>query len=190
MTRTDLGAFDEAWARFVAWLAANSPAGYTALQPPATAQEIAGLEVGLGFSLHRELRTLLERHNGAAGLRVGIAVGDQSGGFLLLGHRLSCTSRIASQHAGLVEFGKEGLNGHAHQWVPFALPRDGGAALIDHRPGPMYGHVYEMGIGSGAVGATEWAPRLAGLFNVRSAPSRPGRPSGTTGPRSVARRRT
>ncbi|MEX2985723.1 SMI1/KNR4 family protein [Streptomyces sp. C36] len=176
MTHIDLGDFDQAWDRFTSWLATNSPDDYAALRPSATAQEITGLEADLGFSLHPELRALLERHNGVAELQAGVAVGDQPGGFLPLGHRLSCTSRIASQHVELVEFGEENLaselweeddlNGHAHQWVPFALPIDGGVAFVDHRPGPTYGRVYEMGIGSGAVDATEWAPSLAGLFNV------------------------
>ncbi|MGV9557248.1 hypothetical protein [Streptomyces sp. NPDC003401] len=38
--------------------------------------------------------------------------------------------------------------------MPFALPDDGGVAFVDHRPGPTYGHVYEMGVGYGDLDGT------------------------------------
>ncbi|MBM9503189.1 SMI1/KNR4 family protein [Actinacidiphila acididurans] len=176
MTRTDLAAFDRAWDRFSGWLAKNSPADHAALRPPATAQEIAALEARLGFPLHPELRALLERHNGVAELRPTHGPFQfQAGAFLPLGHRLNSTERIAEEHAMLVEFGEDNLdselweedelNGHAHQWVTFAHPNDGGVAFVDHRPGPTYGHVYEMGIGSGEIEGTEWATGLGELFD-------------------------
>ncbi|WP_049570259.1 SMI1/KNR4 family protein [Streptomyces sp. SBT349] len=175
MTHRDPAAFDEAWGRFVSWLSVHAPADHAALRPPATAGEIATLEAHLGVPLHPQLRALLERHNGVAELRPTPERGTfQAGAFLPLGHRLDHTDRIAETHRMLVDFGEQNiasglweeddLNGHAHQWVPFAHPNDGGVAFIDHRPGPTYGRVYEMGIGSGAVDGTEWASDLAELF--------------------------
>uniref|UniRef100_UPI003FD6CA23 SMI1/KNR4 family protein n=1 Tax=Streptomyces luteireticuli TaxID=173858 RepID=UPI003FD6CA23 len=176
MTRIDLTAFDTTWNRFASWLSAHSPADHAALQSPATAEELTRLEAQLGFPLHPELRALLERHNGVTEQQPTREVNlFQAGAFLPLGHRLNHTDRIASEHRILADFGEENtasglweedeLNGHAHQWVPFAHPNDGGVAFIDHRPGLTYGRVYEMGIGSGDIDGTEWASSLTELFD-------------------------
>jgi len=55
---------------------------------------------------------------------------------------------------------EEDLAGHLHQCVPFAVPNDGGFAFIDHRPGPTYGQIFEMGIGSGDLEGTFWGSHL------------------------------
>ncbi|MEU5072222.1 hypothetical protein AB0G76_11805 [Streptomyces asoensis] len=62
----------------------------------------------------------------------------------------------------------EDLAARLHLCVPFALPDDGGFALVDHRPGPTYGHVYELGIGSGDLDGTLWATSLTALFRALS----------------------
>ncbi|MFK8845305.1 hypothetical protein [Streptomyces sp. Ac-502] len=105
-----------------------------------------------------------------------------AGAFLPLGHRLSSIDQIASQHAWLVSeaemiagCGGDDLYAHAVRWVPFALPNDGGLAFVDHCPGPTYGHVYEMGIGSGC-GAVAWASSLAELFEELSTSLETGAP--------------
>lgn len=152
--------------RFSEWLAVNAPAGHATLGRIAFAQEIASLESRLGFRLHPDVKALLRLHNGAGKLRP-VA-------FLPLNHRLISTSEIIRSHVRIVDFGwhdedspweEDHLNGHAHQWVPFALPIDGGYAFVDHRPGPTYGHVYELGIGSGDTDATLWATSLGDLFS-------------------------
>jgi cell wall assembly regulator SMI1 len=173
MTGTGLGAFDASWDRFTSWLRVHAPIDHAALRSPATAEEIAGLEAQLGHALHPQLRALLERHNGA--MRQPERANFHAGAFLPLGHRLSDTEHIASRHKWLVDVGAELIAGdvrneetpygHAHQWVPFAYPNDGGIAFIDHRPGPTYGHVYELGIGSGPSGVTKWASNLSELFD-------------------------
>ncbi|MET8699857.1 SMI1/KNR4 family protein [Kitasatospora sp. NPDC004723] len=155
----------QAWARFSSLLAEHAPADHAALRPPAPPEEITALEAEFGFPLHPELSALLRMHNGVSGV---------AGDFLPLRHRLSSTSEIGQMHRMLVGLGwhddpdspwdEDYLNGHPHQWVPFALPNDGGVAFVDHRPGPTYGQVYEMGIGSGASEATLWASSLGDLF--------------------------
>ncbi|WP_129261114.1 SMI1/KNR4 family protein [Streptomyces sp. M3] len=173
MTDTGLAAFNASWDRFASWLCVHSPLDHAALRSPATAEEIAALEARLRFPLHPQLRALLERHNG---VMVQPAPDNfHAGAFLPRGHRLNDTEHIARQHEWLVGAGaeliagdarnEESLYGHAHQWVPFAHPNDGGIAFIDHRPGPTYGRVYEMGIGSGAIAATQWASSLSELFD-------------------------
>ncbi|MFF3611105.1 SMI1/KNR4 family protein [Streptomyces sp. NPDC002580] len=179
MTSMDLVLFDQAWDRLEAWLAARSPADHAALRPPATAAEIAGLEGRLGFALHPELRRLLERRNGVtppernSGPELGVF---PAGGILPLGHRLIPAAGIADMHEILVEVGEdnteadlwdeEDLAGHLHLCVPFALPDDGGFAFVDHRPGATYGHVYEMGIGSGDLDGTLWGSSLTGFVRA------------------------
>ncbi|MFJ5221252.1 hypothetical protein ACIP98_42530 [Streptomyces sp. NPDC088354] len=39
------------------------------------------------------------------------------------------------------------------------------SSTIDHRPGQTYGHIFEMGIGSGDIEGTKWASSLAELFD-------------------------
>ncbi|MEU5438942.1 SMI1/KNR4 family protein [Streptomyces sp. NPDC020719] len=178
MTSMDLVAFDLAWDRLESWLVSHSPADHAALQPPAAAGEIAELEDHLGFALHPELRRLLERRNGVAEPERGSAGVFPAGGILPLGHRLISTAEVAEMHAILVDVGEdnaeaelwdeEDLAGHLHQCVPFAVPNDGGFAFIDHRPGPMYGHVFEMGIGSGDLEGTLWGPNLTAFVGAIS----------------------
>lgn len=174
MTSMDLVAFDHAWDRLESWLESHSPADHAALRPPAATGEIAQLEGHLGFALHPEVRRLLERRNGVAGpeRNSGPEPGVfPAGGILPLGHRLIRTTEIAEMHKILVDVGEdnaeaelwdeEDIAGHLHQCVPFAIPNDGGFAFIDHRPGPTYGHVVEMGIGSGDLEGTLWGSSLA-----------------------------
>ncbi|WP_406193118.1 SMI1/KNR4 family protein [Kitasatospora sp. NBC_01560] len=188
MTSVDLVTFDQAWSKLEAWLAVHSPTDHAALRPPAGAAEIAELEQQLGLALHPELRALLERRNGVAEPEYG---GPESGvfpagGILPLGHRLAATAEIASMHEILVEVGEENaeaelweedeLAGHLHQCVPFALPNDGGVAFVDHRPGPTYGHVYEMGIGSGDLDGTHWGASLTEFVDAVTAALATGTP--------------
>ncbi|MER6107788.1 SMI1/KNR4 family protein [Streptomyces hirsutus] len=141
MTDGDLAAFDAAWDRFASWLSARCPIDHVALRSPATAEEIAALETRLGFPLHPQLRALLERHNGV--IEKPEPDNFHAGAFLPLGHRLNDTEHIIRQHEWLVHEreliavgqGEDNLYGHAHQWVPFAHPNDGGTAFVDHRPG-------------------------------------------------------
>jgi cell wall assembly regulator SMI1 len=172
MTDRDLGAFDVAWDRFASWLSVHCPVDHAALRSPASADEITALETRLGFPLHPQLRALLERHNGV--MRRPEPDNYHAGAFLPLGHRLIGTDLIAQRYermkdglAEIIAAGRpdEDLCGHAHQWVEFARPNDGGTAFIDHRPGPTYGHVFEMGIGSGDIEGTRWASSLAELFD-------------------------
>ncbi|WP_190217461.1 SMI1/KNR4 family protein [Streptomyces griseosporeus] len=173
MTSTDLVAFDLAWDRLESWLASHSPADHAALRPPAEAAEIAELEDHLGFALHPELRRLLERRNGVVEPEQSSGSGHgvfPAGGILPLGHRLISTVDVAEMHKILVDvsednveaelWDEEDLAGHLHQCVPFAVPNDGGFAFVDHRPGPTYGHVFEMGIGSGDLEGTLWGSHL------------------------------
>ncbi|MET9506519.1 SMI1/KNR4 family protein [Streptomyces sp. NPDC006622] len=178
MTQRDLAAFDREWHRFESWLTTHSPSDQAALQRPAGRQRQVELESRLGIALHPELKALLNLHDGAAG---SVAVpsprtGRPAGSFLPLQHQLCSVDDIVMMYDVLVEIGEDFVGGgsadkaelaaNLHRCVPFALPNDGGVALIDHRPGPSYGHVYEMGIGSGDLDGTFWATGLTELFRA------------------------
>ncbi|MEU2509735.1 SMI1/KNR4 family protein [Streptomyces sp. NPDC007863] len=178
MAQIDTALFDHAWARFEAWLATHSPADHAVLRRPARPEQLAFLESRLGFALHPELKALLELHDGAAepAASPGSRFALPAGAFLPLGHRLSSVDDILMMYDVLVDVGEDNIE--ADLWeedalavnldrcVPFALPNDGGVAFIDHRPGPSYGHVYEMGIGSGDLNGTLWATSLTELFRA------------------------
>ncbi|WP_411153427.1 SMI1/KNR4 family protein [Streptomyces sp. A30] len=178
MTQMDLPAFDREWTRFESWLRSNSPADQATLRAPAGGERLIELESRLGFDLHPELKALLQQHDGAA---EPVAVPGSrrllpAGAFLPSGHRLSGVDDIVMMYDVLVDVGKDNIEAdlweedalavNLHRCVPFALPNDGGVAFVDHRPGPSYGHVYEMGIGSGDLDGTLWATSLTEFFRV------------------------
>lgn len=178
MTETDVDAFGREWSRFESWLVSHSPADYAALRRPTERWRLAELESRLGFALHPELKALLELHDGAAqpaadpGARTVLPIGA----FLPLGHRLTGVDDLVMMYDVLVDVGEDNIEAdlweeealavNLHRCVPFALPNDGGVAFVDHRPGPTYGHVYEMGIGSGDLDGTLWATSLTELFRA------------------------
>jgi cell wall assembly regulator SMI1 len=176
MTQMALLAFEREWIRFESWLRSNSPADHAMLRRPAEHERLIELESRLGFDLHPELKALLQRHNGAAEPVAAPGSGSRlpAGAFLPLGHRLCGVDDIVMMYDVLVDVGKDNIDAdlweddalavNLHRCVPFALPNDGGVAFVDHRPGPSYGHVYEMGIGSGDLDGSLWATGLAQLF--------------------------
>ncbi|MEV0239990.1 SMI1/KNR4 family protein [Streptomyces sp. NPDC050674] len=184
MTQIDLGALNREWTRFESWLMTHSPSDQAALRRPVGRERQAELESRLGFALHPELKALLDLHDGAAepvadpSPRTVPRTVRPAGSFLPLQHRLCSVDDMAMMHGVLIEISEdfveagsadeEELAANLHRCVPFALPDDGGVALIDHRPGPSYGHVYEMGIGSGDLDGTFWATGLTELFRALS----------------------
>lgn len=163
--------FHQAWGRLEAWLVSHSPDDHATLLPPATPSDLRTLEDALGFALHPELTALLQRHNGSCEHHLSrYSPPFPAGAFLPMGHRLAGTAGIATGHRELVELDEQypstdfwhedDVEGHRRHWVPFAYPNDGGLAFIDHHPGATYGHVYEFGLGSGAVEASRWADSL------------------------------
>jgi len=64
------------------------------------------------------------------------------------------------------DFRENHVDGHIGRWVPFAHPNDGGIAFVHHQPGPLYGHVFEVGLGSGCWPPVEWATSLTAFFTA------------------------
>ncbi|MEU8901616.1 SMI1/KNR4 family protein [Nocardia sp. NPDC048505] len=180
-----LGTFDHEWDRLLTLLSYYSPAARAALRPPAASAEIDRLETEFGCPLHPELRALLRRNNGAANTRYGDRL-ERTGAFLPGGYQLIDADGIIAAHHSSVDimrrvltpelWQEDELYGHMHQWATIAHSVAGGALIIDHRPGPAYGHVYEIGIGSGTTEGTLWGTslaafvrRVANALNTRSA---------------------
>lgn len=173
MVNSEVGAFDQVWDQVLSLLARYSPAARNALRPPATRDEIARLETELGFVLHPDLRALLERNNGVTETTYGKFI-EEPGAFLPLRYRLLDVEKIASDHRFFVKeaarnrevFPEDDLWGHMDQWAPIARSIDAGVLFVDHRPGPRYGHVYEMGIGSGDIDGKLCGPTLTAFFDT------------------------
>lgn len=160
------------WARFLHHLRMHSPASAATLQPGATAEQIAHLQAVQGFALHPDVRALLEHHNGTAYVDGNTVEGAD---FLPMGYMLDPIAQILAGHEWRTTFSAENramgipeetLYGHAHQWVPIAHSIDAGILFVEHRPGPTYGHVIELGIGSGAFEGTLWANTLLEFFDA------------------------
>jgi cell wall assembly regulator SMI1 len=149
-----------------------SPASAATLQPGATAEQITHLEAVHGFALHPDVRALLEHHNGTVHVNGNAAEGAE---FLPRGYMLDPVDRILAGHEWRTTFsaenramglGEETLYGHAHQWLPIAHSIDAGILFVEHRPGPTYGHVIELGIGSGAFEGTLWGNTPREFFDA------------------------
>ncbi|GAA5100228.1 SMI1/KNR4 family protein [Nocardia iowensis] len=172
MTHPAPRTFDQVWTRFLHQLGMYSPASAATLQPGATAEQIAHLETVHGFALHPDVRALLEHHNGTVYVDGNAVEGTD---FLPMGYMLDSIDRILAGHEWRTTFSAENraigipeetLYGHAHQWVPIAHSIDAGILFVEHRPGPTYGHVIELGIGSGAFEGTLWANTLLEFFDA------------------------
>ncbi|MEU3482959.1 SMI1/KNR4 family protein [Streptomyces sp. NPDC033754] len=176
MSESEVNAFDHAWGRFRAWLGENSPADRAALRPPATEEDLVRLEKALGLPLHPQVRALLRSHDGAEERSLAPDAHRPAGAFLPLSHRLLGVDEILDAYEILAGVGEDNIDAdlwdddelavNLHRCLPVALPRDGGFAFVDHRQGPTYGHVHEMGIGSGDLTGTLWGTSLAGFFGA------------------------
>jgi cell wall assembly regulator SMI1 len=139
---------EESWVRVMAWLAANAPAGYATLRPPALPAELDECERGLGMALPAELRRLLLVSNGAAQFDAD-GTYHREAAFLPGGHRLLSAAELAGESRSLVdivgELGDEMTGYWWHQeWVLFGRHIAADGMAIDHRPGPGQGAVGEF----------------------------------------------
>ncbi len=139
---------EESWTRVTAWLAANAPASYATLNPPATAAELDACERDLGLALPAELRRLLLINNGAAEFDADEVYHPQAA-FLPGDHRLLAAAEVAELSQMLVEILADldddimvGSWWHP-QWVLFGSHVAADGMVIDQHPGPDQGAVGE-----------------------------------------------
>ncbi len=138
---------EDSWVRVTAWLAANSPASYATLRPPAPAAELETCERDLGIALPAELRRLLLVNNGAADFSAAGTYHPQAA-FLPGNYRLLSAAEAAEGSRALVEIADEGggdLRGYwwHPQWVLFGSHITADGMAIDQRPGRRQGAVGE-----------------------------------------------
>jgi cell wall assembly regulator SMI1 len=139
---------EESWARVTAWLAANAPASYATLSPPATPAELAACERDLKVALPAELRRLLLVNNGAAEFDAD-GTYHREAAFLPGGHRLLSAAELAKRSRDLVDIAggaDDDLAGYwwHPQWVLFGEHIAADGMAIDQRPGPEQGAVGEF----------------------------------------------
>ncbi|MBO0805821.1 MAG: SMI1/KNR4 family protein [Nocardiopsaceae bacterium] len=144
---------EDCWARVTAWLAVNAPVSYAALRPPAVAADAR---------LPAELRRLLLVNDGAD-------LHDPNAATFLPGQYFPLPAgRIADNCAVnaevLADIGDAGMAGHwwHPRWFMFAEDGLGNGLVIDDRPGPGQGMVWEWSKYDGLIG--EPAPSLGGFL--------------------------
>lgn len=149
----------ESWSRVTAWLAANAPVTSAMLRPPASA---------LNTRLPAELRLLLLINDGAG-------ESERTGArFLPPMHRLLSAAEIAEDNTMHVEIladldDDEMIGYWWHpQWTVFGSDAAGHRLVIDDRPGPGRGKVWEWSRTDGLI--WEFAPSIGEfLADVASA---------------------
>jgi cell wall assembly regulator SMI1 len=132
----------------MAWLAANAPASYATLSPPALPAELDECERGLGMALPAELRRLLLVSNGAAEFDAD-GTYHRGAAFLPGGHRLLSAAELAGESRVLVEivgeFGDDMIGYWWHpEWVLFGRHVAADGMAIDQRSGHGQGAVGEF----------------------------------------------
>jgi cell wall assembly regulator SMI1 len=139
---------EDSWARVTAWLAANAPASYAALNPPAPPAELDACERDMNVVLPAELRRLLLVSNGAADFDAD-GTYHQEAAFLPGGHRLLSAAEVAKESRDLVDLvgdaGDDLIGYWWHPaWVLFGTHIAGDGMAIDQRPGPGQGAIGEF----------------------------------------------
>lgn len=121
---------DAAWQRIETWLAARAPRTRASLRPPATPQRIAAAEAALSVRFPDDLVASLRRHDGVThnGFTLPPFFTPMPVGEIPESRRVSCEV-LANETAG-------GAGDWWHpEFVPFAKASDGGALVVDQRPG-------------------------------------------------------
>jgi cell wall assembly regulator SMI1 len=139
---------EQSWARVTAWLAANAPASYATLRPPASPAELDACERELEVALPADLRRLLLVNNGAAEFDAG-GTYHREAAFLPGDHRLLSAAELATESRQLVEIvsdhGDEMIGYWWHpKWVLFGRHVAADGMAIDQRPGLAQGAVGEF----------------------------------------------
>ncbi|MFC4331462.1 SMI1/KNR4 family protein [Streptomyces andamanensis] len=139
------------WGQVERWLADHAPADFATLQAGSSGQEMARLEEGLGFHIHRNLRSFLGVCGGCL-----FPVSSMDAGAFFFGYALLDVDGILATHHELVDMVEEAVaQGYADSvvgsiadrfWVPIARDVTGDIMFVDHRPG-REGNVCAMSFG-------------------------------------------
>jgi cell wall assembly regulator SMI1 len=139
---------EDSWARVTAWIAANAPASYATLNPPAPPAELDACERDMNVALPAELRRLLLVSNGAADFDAD-GTYHRGAAFLPGGHRLLSAAELAKESRDLVDLvgdaGDDLIGYWWHpDWVLFGRHIAADGMAIDQRPGPGQGAIGEF----------------------------------------------
>jgi cell wall assembly regulator SMI1 len=167
---------NESWDRIEAWLAANAPATFASLRPPAAPAIIAAAEAQLGITFPPDLVATLRRHDGVVSDR-GFSVPygyplqplDQIVAETLRLRRSCRLAAVVNAERHIVKFERKREEllvapGFWHpKWVLLSVSLSGDYLVLDQRPGPAQGRIGEVIHDS--VGGFELWPSLAVLLD-------------------------
>lgn len=154
----------ESWRRIDAWLATHAPSGFALLNPPATPDDIQQAERLLGTPLPAHLAESLRCHNGVS---VWAAFLPEQSPLPVSGivDRWQICGDVAAENDGLTRRPWDDEPWWHPLWVPWAESADGGAQVIDQRPGADTGRLGWAGHSGGGDFTDSW-PDLASLLHA------------------------
>jgi cell wall assembly regulator SMI1 len=176
MAKKKVGTVAASWKRIERWLKDNAP-GWKPLRNGATAEQLAGAQTKLGFTLPADVRTTYQLHNGSRDDAQIFPCSDDISYYLLPLSEAVQDCKMMTELLEMGEFaGRRAKGGRGlrnewwnARWFPFAGNGGGDHFCIDLAPAPggHKGQVISMSHESGtrkllAPSLREWLARLAG----------------------------
>ncbi|MET9593071.1 SMI1/KNR4 family protein [Streptomyces sp. NPDC006516] len=154
----------ESWRRIDAWLATHVASEFALLNPPATPEEIRQAEQILGSQLPSDLAESLRCHNGVSAWTSFLPEQSPLSANGIVEH-WQTRMDVAAENDGLTPRPWENEPWWHPLWIPWAESADGGAQVLDLRPGPDTGCLGWAGHSGGGDFTDSW-PDLASLLHA------------------------
>ncbi|MDH6228807.1 SMI1/KNR4 family protein [Streptomyces sp. MJP52] len=154
----------ESWRRIDTWLAAHAASDAARLNPPATRDELQRAERLLGTPLPGDLAESLRCHNGVSAWSAFLPEQSPLTVSGVVDRWRTCRD-VAAENDGLTRRPWDDEPWWHPLWIPWAEGADGGAQVIDQRPGPDAGRLGWAGHGGGGDFTDAW-PDLASLLHA------------------------
>lgn len=154
----------ESWRRIDAWLATHVPSDFALLNPPAPRDDIQQAEQILGIPLPGDLVESLQCHNGVSAWASFLPEQSPLAVSGIVDHRQTCMD-VAAENDGLTRHPWDDEPWWHPLWAPWAESADGGAQVIDQRPGLDTGRIGWAGHSGGGDFTDSW-PDLASLLHA------------------------
>ncbi|MFD4370635.1 SMI1/KNR4 family protein [Streptomyces sp. NPDC058486] len=154
----------ESWRRIDAWLARHAASDFALLNPPATRDDIQRAEQLLGTPLPGDLAASLRCHDGVSAWATFLPEQSPLTVSGIVEHWQTHMD-VAAENDGLTRRPWDDEPWWHPLWVPWAESADGGAQVIDQRPGPDAGRIGWAGHGGCGDFTDSW-PDLASLLDA------------------------
>ncbi len=154
----------ESWRRIDAWLAAHAAGDSALLNPPASRDDIERAERVLGMPLPADLVESLRCHDGVSSWTTLLPEQSPLPVRGIVEH-WQMSMGVAAENDGLTRRPWDDEPWWHPLWIPWAESADGGAQVIDQRPGAHAGRLGWAGHSGGGDFSDTW-PDLASLLHA------------------------